>query len=91
MAEFGATAVVTLASDGASCCEPGGPRSHYPAAPLGPDGHVDPTGAGDAFSAGLISGLVDGEGLAQSVQRGLLLSAEAVSQSGARPLLPQTR
>ena len=91
IAEFGVTSVVTLASDGASWCEPGGPRSHYPAAPLGPEGLADPTGAGDAFSAGLISGLVDGEAFAQCVQRGLTLSAKAVSQSGARPLLPQTR
>jgi sugar/nucleoside kinase (ribokinase family) len=91
MAEFGVTAVVTLASDGASWCEPGGPRSHYPAAPLGPQGLVDPTGAGDSFSAGLISGLVAELSMAESIRRGLELSALAVSQSGARPLLPQTR
>jgi sugar/nucleoside kinase (ribokinase family) len=44
---------------------------------------VDPTGAGDAFAAGLISQLVLGSGLASALAAGSSLAAQAVSISGA--------
>ena len=83
--ERGLVGIVTMAEQGAAWCEPGGTPQHLPAEPLGPRGRVDPTGAGDSFSAGLISGLIDGQGLDVSVRRGLQVSAQAVSQRGARP------
>jgi len=90
MASHGPRAIVTLAGDGAGWCEPGGTPSFHPAQPLGPRGMVDPTGAGDAFSAGVITALHDGASLGECVTLGFDFSAEAISQRGARPLLPQT-
>lgn len=90
MAEHGVMAVVTLAEHGAVCAEPGGPAIRVAPAPLGPDGLVDPTGAGDAFSAGLIHARLAGEGLVEAVKSGVVVSAQAVSQQGSRPLSPQT-
>ncbi|HET8616100.1 MAG TPA: sugar kinase [Actinomycetales bacterium] len=43
---------------------------------------VDPFGAGDAFTAGLLSGLLDGLGGAESLRRGARLGAFAVSTLG---------
>jgi 2-dehydro-3-deoxygluconokinase len=43
---------------------------------------VDPFGAGDAFSAGLISGLLDGVPPEQCLRRGAVLGAFAVSSHG---------
>jgi 2-dehydro-3-deoxygluconokinase len=43
---------------------------------------VDPFGAGDAFSAGLISGLLDGLAPDECLRRGALLGAFAVSSHG---------
>ena len=77
--------IVTLGPDGAAWCEPGGEPTTLPASPLGQGGFVDPTGAGDAFSAGLISGLFEGLALDVAIRRGLDVSASAVSQRGARP------
>jgi sugar/nucleoside kinase (ribokinase family) len=90
MASHGPRAIVTLAGDGAGWCESGGTPSLMPARPLGPHGMVDPTGAGDAFSAGVLTALHDGGSLEDCVTQGLDFSAEAISQRGARPLLPQT-
>jgi len=90
MASHGPRAIVTMASEGAGWCEPGGVAQLIPARPLGPEGMADPTGAGDAFSAGVITALHDGGSLEECVTQGLDFSAEAISQPGARPLLPQT-
>ena len=87
----GLIGIVTLAERGAVCASPGEMPVHRLASPLGPEGMVDPTGAGDSFSAGLISRLLRGDGLDEAVDEGLRVSAQAVSQSGARPLLPQKR
>ncbi len=81
----GVTGIVTLAEKGAVCATPGQPATHLPAQPLGPEGLVDPTGAGDSFSAGLISKLLLGDSLEQAVAEGLRVSALAVTQLGARP------
>lgn len=87
----GLVGIVTLAERGALLAEPGEPVRHLDAQPLGPEGLVDPTGAGDSFSAGLISRLLGGESLADAVAEGLRVSAAAVSQSGARPSSAQMR
>lgn len=84
-AAHGVVGIVTLGPDGASWCEPGGSVRHLDASPLGPSGFVDPTGAGDAFSAGLIASLASGGTLDEAVRQGLDVSAMAVSQTGARP------
>ena len=85
IATRGHTAVITRAAQGALWCEPGGDVFSLPAAPLGPGGFVDPTGAGDSFSAGFLAGLSSGRGVSQAVQAGLELSATVVGQWGAGP------
>jgi ribokinase len=45
----------------------------------------DPTGAGDAFAAGLLTAWCSGEGPAAALEAGSALGAAAVSQVGARP------
>lgn len=85
-ADHGVMGIVTLGPKGASWCEPGGTPGYLQAAPLGPAGFVDPTGAGDAFSAGVIAAFASGATVEGAIQRGLEVSADAVSQPGARPL-----
>lgn len=46
---------------------------------------VDPTGAGDAFSAGLLNALLDGRDLAFAAASGVKLGAIAVTLVGGRP------
>jgi 2-dehydro-3-deoxygluconokinase len=43
---------------------------------------IDPVGAGDAFCAGLLSGLLDGQPLREAVKRGAALGALCVSTFG---------
>lgn len=50
---------------------------------------VDPLGAGDAFSAGLLSGLLDGLPAGQCLRRGAVLGAFAVSSHGDWEGLPR--
>lgn len=88
-ADQGLVGIVTLAEDGAVYATSDGTPVHRVAAPLGPQGLVDPTGAGDSFSAGLISQLLVGAHLDEAIDEGLRVSALAVSQSGARPLSPR--
>lgn len=47
---------------------------------------VDPTGAGDAFTAGLLAALLNGDDPARAAAAGARLAATAVSGIGARPL-----
>lgn len=49
---------------------------------------VDPVGAGDAFCAGLVVGLVHGQSLRESASRAARVAAFVVSQQGATPSLP---
>ncbi len=49
---------------------------------------VDTTGAGDAFAAGFLCGLVRGMGLGASGRLGALAAAEIISHYGARPEAP---
>ncbi len=46
---------------------------------------VDPTGAGDAFSAGFIAALLDGASLTLAAAAGVDAAAVAISQPGGRP------
>lgn len=87
----GVTGIVTLAEEGAVCARPGQSASHFSGHPLGPEGLVDPTGAGDSFSAGVVSQLLSGGSLEQAVAEGLRVSALAVTQLGARPSSRQKR
>jgi len=50
--------------------------------PSFPTTEIDPVGAGDAFCAGLISGLLDGRSLPEAVTRGAALGALCVSTFG---------
>ena len=85
IAHRGHTAVITRAAEGALWCEPGGDVQSMAAEPLGPEGFVDPTGAGDSFSAGLLWALAHGNGMAGAVRAGVELSAAVVGQWGASP------
>ncbi|WP_254678182.1 carbohydrate kinase family protein [Agrococcus sp. SGAir0287] len=49
---------------------------------------VDPTGAGDAFTAGFVAGIVAGASAADAATSGAELAARAVAVRGARPLPP---
>jgi 2-dehydro-3-deoxygluconokinase len=49
---------------------------------------IDPVGAGDAFCAGVLSGLLDGLPLRDSVTRGVALGAFCVSTFGDYQGLP---
>ncbi|VXB82490.1 2-dehydro-3-deoxygluconokinase [Arthrobacter sp. 9AX] len=51
-------------------------------APAVPVTSIDTVGAGDAFTAGYLSALLDGEDVAGRLQRGALLGAFAVSTAG---------
>lgn len=50
---------------------------------------IDPVGAGDAFCAGVLSGLLDGQPLAGAVRRGAALGAFCVSKFGDYQGLPE--
>ncbi|WP_248962729.1 carbohydrate kinase family protein [Sphaerisporangium perillae] len=47
---------------------------------------VDSTGAGDAFAAGFLTALLDGNSPASALEAGCLAGAEAVARLGGRPL-----
>jgi ribokinase len=53
--------------------------------PAHPATVVDPTGAGDAFAAGMIAALNDGQGIQEGLRAGAVLAAEAVARPGATP------
>jgi 2-dehydro-3-deoxygluconokinase len=56
--------------------------------PCHPVPEIDPVGAGDAFCAGVLSGLLDGQPLREAVTRGAALGAFCVSTFGDYQGLP---
>jgi sugar/nucleoside kinase (ribokinase family) len=82
LAERHGVAAVTAGRDGAWACERGGIAVHVPAVVVDA---VDPTGAGDSFSAGFLSALLRGEPPAVAAAAGAALAARAVCAYGARP------
>ncbi len=46
---------------------------------------VDPTGAGDAFTAGLLTALLDGADLVEAARAGVAVAGDAITRAGARP------
>jgi 5-dehydro-2-deoxygluconokinase len=56
--------------------------------PVYPVDAVKPTGAGDAFMAGLVTGLASGLGLAAAVRRGAAAAAIVVTRVGCAPASP---
>jgi sugar/nucleoside kinase (ribokinase family) len=74
--------VVKLGADGAIWTDAGGQTVTEPAERLDV---VDPTGAGDAFAAGLLAAWIAGAGPAAALRAGARLGAIAVRTPGARP------
>ncbi len=76
--------IITHGEEGFMICEPE-KEKNYPACT--PDCIVNPTGAGDAFRAGVLAGLERGLDLATSTQLGAALASKVVEAEGA--LLPE--
>ncbi|MBU1492785.1 MAG: ribokinase [Actinobacteria bacterium] len=76
--------IVTLGADGALLVE-GGEAVHVPAVPVEP---IDPTGAGDAFCAGVADALVRGSTREEAVRWAVRCGAAATLRWGAQAALP---
>ena len=76
---LGPQQVVLKAGDQGAWYADGDNRGFCPCFPIT---EIDPVGAGDAFCAGLISGLLDGCSLPEAVRRGAALGAFCVSTFG---------
>jgi adenosine kinase len=79
LAASGTITAVTLGGTG-SVLRRGAEEVHVPAAP--PQRVVDPTGAGDAYVAGLVFALSSGRGLAETGRVAALAATYVVEQSG---------
>lgn len=77
--------ILTLGERGALVYEHGRIES-VPAVPV--EEVVDTTGAGDAFSAGLVAGLLEGKVLAQAARLGCAVAAHKIRHFGSRSGLP---
>lgn len=84
-AETGGTAVVKRGAAGAVWASPDGTVIALPPALATAVHPVDPTGAGDAFAAGLIAALIRGASPRDAMAAGHALGARAVTTIGARP------
>jgi 2-dehydro-3-deoxygluconokinase len=82
---LGPSKVVLKAGDQGAWYADGEERGFCPCFPVT---EIDPVGAGDAFCAGLISGLLDGGALPDAVLRGAALGAFCVSAFGDYQGLP---
>jgi 2-dehydro-3-deoxygluconokinase len=76
---LGPSQVILKAGDKGAWYADGEKRGFCPCFPVT---EIDPVGAGDAFCAGLISGLLDGCSLPEAVTRGAALGAFCVSTFG---------
>lgn len=83
LTEIAAVAVVKLGPGGAVWADREGTLLHAPADPVD---LVDPTGAGDAFAAGLLAAWLGGAGAAAALRAGTHLGRTAVTHPGARPV-----
>lgn len=77
--------VITCGAEGALFCE-NGQHIHIPAVPV--KEVADSTGAGDAFSAGLVAGMVQGFSMADCVHLACEVAAHKIQFQGAREGLP---
>jgi 2-dehydro-3-deoxygluconokinase len=85
LVSLGPPQVVLKAGDKGAWYADGAERGFCPCHPV-PE--IDPVGAGDAFCAGLLSGLLDGQPLRDAVARGAALGAFCVSTFGDYQGLP---
>ncbi|HLY48194.1 MAG TPA: sugar kinase [Solirubrobacteraceae bacterium] len=90
LAEYGPLVAVKLGSDGAVAARPGGDSTRV--APVGGVDPVDAIGAGDSFDAGVLAGLLSGEGVEQAVSLGCAcgaLSTQAAGGTAGQPTLSE--
>jgi len=80
-AEAGGAAVVKRGADGAFWAA----GTAIVSVPARPASVVDPTGAGDAFAAGVLARWLDGGSPADCLAAGATLGARAVTRVGSRP------
>jgi 2-dehydro-3-deoxygluconokinase len=85
LVSLGPPQVVLKAGDKGAWFADGAERGFCPCHPVR---EIDPVGAGDAFCAGLLSGLLDGQRLRDAVARGAALGAFCVSTFGDYQGLP---
>lgn len=78
---------VVIYKMGASGCRTFHGTEHFFTAPF-PVTALKPTGAGDGFMGGLISGLAAGENLPAAVRRGAATAAIVVTRVGCAPAMP---
>jgi ribokinase len=86
LATYARHAVVKLGPHGAMWAGGDGTVTHIPATPA--TAVVDPTGAGDAFAAGLLAAWLTGADPTSALRAGARCGAQAVSLIGGRPLTP---
>ncbi len=79
LVQLAKSTIVTLGGDGSDIYD-NGSVTHIP--PFPAREVVDPTGAGDAYRAGLISGLLRGKSLAESAMQGSVCGSFAVESHG---------
>ncbi|WP_244433736.1 ribokinase [Azospirillum sp. B506] len=79
--------VITLGARGAVACRQGAAPLHQPAFPVVT---VDTLGAGDAFTAGLAVGLVEGRPLEECLERAAACGAIVAERIGVSEALPTT-
>jgi sugar/nucleoside kinase (ribokinase family) len=82
LARFARSAVVKLGAGGAVWADATGVLARVPASQAAV---ADPTGAGDAFAAGLLAAWLAGAAPAEALAAGARLGARALSEVGARP------
>lgn len=76
-------AAVTLGHDGVQVAARDGESAHVPARLVSA---IDPTGAGDAFTAGMLAALLRGADPIVAAAEGAALAAQAVTVVGGRPV-----